>query len=73
MLVAVRREVVVDLPAAQQNLGDLRSLVETACLARRSDFGVKMISGRVRRLNTCQRRRWKYDAGVLGIATVMLS
>ena len=49
------------------------SLVETACLARRSDFGVKMISGRVRRLNTCQRRRWKYDAGVLGIATVMLS
>ena len=46
---------------------------DAAAFARSSDFGVKTTSGRVRGPCTCQRNRWKYDAGVDGIATVMLS
>ena len=45
--------------------------VET--FARSSDLGVNTTMGRVSRECTCHRRRWKYDAGVVGWATVMLS
>ncbi len=45
----------------------------TAALSRSIDFGVKTTSGRRGRAYACRRSRWKYDAGVLGIATVMLS
>ncbi|CAB4984778.1 unannotated protein [freshwater metagenome] len=46
---------------------------DTAAFARSSDLGVKTTRGRVSREWTCQRRRWKNEAGVDGIATVMLS
>ena len=54
-------------PSRKSESGDV------AALARRSDFGVKTTSGRMSGECTCQRRRWKNDAGVEGIATVMLS
>ena len=43
---------------------------DVAAFARSNDFGVNTTSGRVRGPWTCQRRRWKYDAGVEGIAQV---
>ena len=46
---------------------------EVDTLARSSDFGVNTTIGRVSRECTCQRSRWKYEAGVVGWATVMLS
>jgi hypothetical protein len=46
---------------------------DVAALDRSRDLGVKMISGRMIRDDTCQRNRWKYEAGVEGMANVMLS
>ena len=47
--------------------------LEVAYFARSNDLGVKTTSGRVNEDLTCQRSKWKKLAGVVGIATVMLS
>ncbi|CPU68117.1 Uncharacterised protein [Mycobacteroides abscessus] len=49
------------------------STLDAAALRRSSCFGVKTMSGRRGRAYACRRSRWKYDAGVDGCATVMLS
>ncbi len=49
------------------------AVAEAAAFSRSIDFGVKTTSGRLSCECTCQRSRWKYDAGVDGTATVMLS
>ena len=49
------------------------STAEAAALSRSIDFGVKTTSGRRGLAYACRRSRWKYDAGVEGCATVMLS
>ena len=46
---------------------------EVANFARSNDLGVNTTSGRVKVDFTCQRNKWKKLAGVVGIATVMLS
>ncbi len=48
-------------------------VADAASLDRSSDFGVNTTIGRCRSECTCQRSRWKYEAGVDGMATVMLS
>ena len=60
MLVAVRREVVVDLPAAQQNLGDLRSLVIGVKQDRLEGSGRELVRGGDRLLGA-QERLWGED------------
>ena len=49
------------------------SLADPAALRRSIDFGVNTTSGLWCGASACQRSRWKYDAGVEGMATVMLS
>jgi hypothetical protein len=44
-----------------------------AVFSRSIDLGVNTMSGRRGRAKAWRRSRWKYDAGVLGMATVMLS
>ncbi len=42
---------------------------DRATLARSSDLGVKTMSGRLGSRRTCDRRRWKYWAAVVGWVT----
>ena len=44
-----------------------------AARSRSIDFGVKTMSGRRGRSYAWRRSRWKYDAGVVGAAAIMLS
>ena len=46
---------------------------DAAALRRSSCFGVKMISGLRGRLYAWRRSRWKCDADVVGLATIMFS
>ncbi len=48
-------------------------MAEAAAFSRSIDLGVKTMRGRCSSEWTCHRNRWKNDAGVDGMATVMLS
>ena len=64
----------VSSPMIGRHVPDVKSSgCDAAALLRSIDFGVKTMSGRCSLSRLCLRRRWKYDAGVDGCATVIES
>ncbi len=50
----------------------MSTIALAACGRRSSDFGVITTSGRCLAIRAWRRSRWKYCAGVVGLATRML-